>query len=240
MRRSTGGKGGRKEGARHGKGRRCARASEGREGRQKEECRMQNEGAAGGHWGRAGRQKAKGSRQSEAAGAGRGQWRRPRRTRGIKVDQTKSDQIQPSPTKKNGPVRVTVRAVGSKVARRNLEFRRARWIRGNAERMNGNAKGLSGRNTCFIYDTDERGSGLGGNLRLNSLILAYLRLMREKCLRPAFDVQRFELWADEPAKKESASVHSTWPVGCGWKLLFRRPLCFNPREHVSAPNENSQ
>src|SRR5216684_672441 len=119
MRRSTGGKGGRKEGARHGKGRRCA----------------------GGNGGRAGRQKAKGRRQNEAAGAGRGQWRRPRRTRGIKVDQTKSDQIQPSPTKKNGPVRVTVRAVGSKVARRNLEFRRARRIRGNDERMNGNEKG---------------------------------------------------------------------------------------------------
>ena|SRR6266853_3307087 len=163
-----------------------------------------------------------------------------KRTKSDQVNRIKSDQIKSNPAQQNRPVRVTVRAVGSKVARRNLEFGRARWIRGNAERINGDAKGLSGRNTCFIYDTDERGSGLGGNLRLNSLILAYLRLKREKCLRPAFDVQRFELWADEPAKKESASVHSTWPVGCGWKLLFRRPLCFNPREHVSAPNENPQ
>ncbi len=151
-----------------------------------------------------------------------------------------SDQIKPNPTKKNCPAQIKAQAVRSKVARTSLEFGRAGWMQGDAERMNGKAKGSSDRNTFFIYDTDERGSGLGGNLRLNSLILAYLRLMREKCLRPAFDVQRFELWADEPAKKESASVHSTWPVGCGWKLLFRRPLCFNPREHVSAPNENSQ
>jgi len=163
-----------------------------------------------------------------------------KRTKSDQVNRIKSDQIKANPTQKNGPARIKVRAVGSKLARRNLDFGRARWIRGNAERMNVKAKGLSDRNTFFICDTDERGPGLGENLRLNSLILAYLRLMREKCLRPAFDVQRFELWADEPAKKEPASVHSTWPVGCGWKLLFRRPLGFNPREHVSAPNEKPQ
>src|SRR5216684_7011307 len=39
---------------------------------------------------------------------------------------------------------------------------------------------LSDRNTFFICDTDERGSGLEENLRLSSLILAYLRLMGEK------------------------------------------------------------
>jgi len=39
---------------------------------------------------------------------------------------------------------------------------------------------LSDRNTCFICDTDEHGSGLEENLRLSSLILAYLRLMGEK------------------------------------------------------------
>ena len=42
--------------------------------------------------------------------------------------------------------------------------------------MNGNAKGLSDRNTFFIHDTDERGSGLEENLHLSSLILAYSRL----------------------------------------------------------------
>jgi hypothetical protein len=43
------------------------------------------------------------------------------------------------------------------------------------------AEGLSDRNTFFICDTDERGSGLEENLRLSSRILAYLRLMGEKC-----------------------------------------------------------
>src|SRR6266849_9735462 len=66
-------------------------------------------------------------------------------------------------------------AVGSRLARTNLDLGRGRWIRGGSERMNGQAKDLSDRNTCFIYDTDERGSGLAENLRLFSLILAYLR-----------------------------------------------------------------
>ncbi len=35
-----------------------------------------------------------------------------------------------------------------------------------------NAEGLSDRNTFFIYDTDERGSGLEENLLLFSLIFA--------------------------------------------------------------------
>src|SRR5712691_9786846 len=66
---------------------------------------------------------------------------------------------------------------------RALDFGRACWVRSNAEPMNGQRKCLSDRNTFFIYDTDERGSGLEENLRLSSLILAYLRLMGEKCLR---------------------------------------------------------
>ena len=41
---------------------------------------------------------------------------------------------------------------------------------------NAKAEGLSDRNTFFIYDTDERGSGLEENLRLSSLIFAYSRL----------------------------------------------------------------
>jgi len=59
---------------------------------------------------------------------------------------------------------------------RALDFGRARWVRGNAGRMNGNANCLSDCNTYYIYDTDERGSGLEENLRLSSLILAYPRL----------------------------------------------------------------
>ena len=39
--------------------------------------------------------------------------------------------------------------------------------------MNGQTKDLSDRNACFIYDTDERGSGIGGEC---SLIFAYVRL----------------------------------------------------------------
>jgi hypothetical protein len=78
-----------------------------------------------------------------------------------------------------------------RLARTNLDLDRDRWMRGNAERMKGKAKGLSDRNTCFIYDTDKRGEDLEENLRLSSLILAYLRLMGEKCSRSAFDFQRF-------------------------------------------------
>ena len=46
--------------------------------------------------------------------------------------------------------------------------------------MNAKAKGLSDRNTFFIYDTDERGSGLEENVRLFPLMFAYLRLMGKK------------------------------------------------------------
>ena len=43
--------------------------------------------------------------------------------------------------------------------------------------MNGQAKDLSDRNACFIYDTDERGSEIGGEC---SLIFAYVRLTGKK------------------------------------------------------------
>jgi len=52
---------------------------------------------------------------------------------------------------------------------RALDFGRACWMRGNAGRMNGRCKCPIDRNTFFIYDTDERGSGLEENLRLSSL-----------------------------------------------------------------------
>src|SRR6266446_3674892 len=48
-----------------------------------------------------------------------------------------------------------------KRARTSLDLGRAGWTRGNAEWMNGKAKGLSDRNTCITYDTDERGSEKG-------------------------------------------------------------------------------
>ncbi len=72
-------------------------------------------------------------------------------------------------------------AVGSRLARTNLDLSRGRWVPGNAERMNGKAEGLNDRNTFFICDTDERGSGLEEkleeNVRLCSLMFAYVRLM---------------------------------------------------------------
>src|SRR5258708_4511622 len=53
-------------------------------------------------------------------------------------------------------------AVGSRLARTKLDLGRGRWIRGGAERMNGQRKYSSDRNTFFIYDTVERGSGIRG------------------------------------------------------------------------------
>src|SRR5216684_4938972 len=44
-------------------------------------------------------------------------------------------------------------AVGARLVRTNLDLGRGRWMRGNAERMNGQAKDLSDRNTFFICDT---------------------------------------------------------------------------------------
>ncbi len=82
-------------------------------------------------------------------------------------------------------------AVGSRLARTKLDWGRGRWMRGGSERMNGQAKGLSDRettpgqgtrptlqgqakdlsdrNTCFIYRSAERGSGIKKKC---SLILA--------------------------------------------------------------------
>src|SRR5229473_128610 len=104
--------------------------------------------------------------RTATGGAARGHWRRRKgrndeeRTKPAQVNQTKSDQIKPNPTKSNGPARIKAQAVGSKMARTDLDLGRARCMRGNAERMNGKTKGLSDRNTFYIYDTDERGSGI--------------------------------------------------------------------------------
>src|SRR6266581_7160644 len=56
--------------------------------------------------------------------------------------------------------RPAAQAVGSRLARTSLDFGRARWVPGNAGRMNGKAKDLNERNTFFICDRDERGSGI--------------------------------------------------------------------------------
>src|SRR6266851_4730140 len=44
-------------------------------------------------------------------------------------------------------------AVGSRLARKDLDLGRGRWIRGGSERMSGQAKDLSEYHTCFICDT---------------------------------------------------------------------------------------
>src|SRR5260370_3854525 len=145
----------------------------------KEEGRMQN-AELGGGWRTGGRWQRP---VPEAAEADEGDpVCRFRSIKMIRSHPITSDQIKPNPTKKNVPARIKARAVGSKLARTNLEVGRTRCLRANAKRMNGNAKCLSDRDTCFIYDTDEHGSGLVANLRLSSLIFAYLRVMGEKCL----------------------------------------------------------
>src|SRR6266852_8538084 len=78
-------------------------------------------------------------------------------------------------------------AIGTKLARTNLDLGRGRWMRGGSERMNGQAEGLSDRNTFLTCFTDERRSGLEEkleeNVRLCSPMFAYVRLMGKNCLR---------------------------------------------------------
>jgi hypothetical protein len=126
--------------------------------------------------------------------------------------------------------RPAAQAVGSKLARTNLDFGHARWMRGNAQWMYGKAKGLracfrnprkrrvrarglqktrrfwphcrpdpitgrflkqalSDRNTYVTHlslvalrNADRNWGKIFTYLRLFPLILAYLRLMGEKCL----------------------------------------------------------
>ena len=105
-------------------------------------------------------------------------------------------------------------AVRSRLARTNLDLGRARWMRGNAERMNGKAKCLSDRNTFYIYDTDERGSGLEENLRLSSLIPAY------SCLFPLNGRKMFEappsisgVWSFGPGSPRRRRTQTAYPYG---------------------------
>src|SRR5713226_2982524 len=98
------------------------------------------------------------------------------RTKSDQVNRIKSDQIKSNPTQKNGQARIKARAVGSKLARTNLDVGRARCMQANAKRVNGNANCLGDRNTFFICFTGERGLGLAENLRLSSLILSYSRV----------------------------------------------------------------
>src|SRR5260370_38338135 len=83
------------------------------------------EGVARGHWGR------RNARNNEKAKLGRIN----RQARGIKMDQ--------------GQSQMKAQAVRSRLARTNLHFSGAPWMRPNAEGMNGKAKGLRDRNTCF-------------------------------------------------------------------------------------------
>src|SRR5258708_12927863 len=66
------------------------------------------------------------------------------------------------------PFRPAAQAVGSKLARVDLDLGRRGWMRGGSERMNGKAKDLDQRNAFFICDRDEPGLGLAENLRLFS------------------------------------------------------------------------
>ncbi len=99
-------------------------------------------------------------------------------TNQIQPNQTKSSQIKPNPAKQtksnqSGSTRIKAPAVGSKLGRINGDVGRARWVRGNAESMNRRAKWLGDRNTCFVCDAGERGSGIRGKC---SLMFAYVRL----------------------------------------------------------------
>jgi hypothetical protein len=96
-----------------------------------------------------------------------------------------------------------------RLALMKLDLGRARCLRANAKRMKGKAKGLNDRNTCFIYDTDARGSGLEENLRLSSLRFAYLRLMGEKCLRHAACFSA-GIWAGNAGSVSSPPARISW------------------------------
>jgi hypothetical protein len=68
---------------------------------------------------------------------------------------------------------------------KTIQMRKAGAARGHYWGLqSAKAEGLSDRNTFFIYATDERGSGLEENVRLCSPMFAYVRLIREKLLRP--------------------------------------------------------
>jgi hypothetical protein len=76
--------------------------------------------------------------------------------------------------------RPAAQAVGSRLSRTKLDLGRGRWMPGNAERMNGKAKGLNERNTFFICDTVHADRELRKNVRLYSGMSACVRLMEEK------------------------------------------------------------
>ena len=80
--------------------------------------------------------------------------------------------------------------------------------------MNGKAKCLSDRNTFYVYDTDERGSGLEENLRLSSLIPAY------SCLFPLNGRKMFEappsisgVWSFGPGSPRRRRTQTAYPYG---------------------------
>src|SRR5258708_18394462 len=74
--------------------------------------------------------------------------------------------------------RPAAQAVGSKLARLDLDVGRALWMRGNSERLN--RKDLNERNAFFIFCSEERGSGIKEKCSLNGrkMLLAHLGTSR--------------------------------------------------------------
>ena len=70
--------------------------------------------------------------------------------------------VEQEPTEETGAKKVdqgflrSMKPNQTGLARTTLDWGRTGWIRGGSERMNGKAEWLNDRNTCFIYDTDER------------------------------------------------------------------------------------
>src|SRR5712692_1919406 len=67
-------------------------------------------------------------------------------------------------------------AVAANLARTKLDLGRRRWRGGSSERMNGQAKDLSDRNTFFTCDTVNADQELRKNVRLYPGMSAYVRV----------------------------------------------------------------
>jgi len=105
-------------------------------------------------------------REAPKAGAARGHGGLRNARNNEKAKPVRNDRLSKGIQTDQAHFKIKAEAVRAKLARTNLDIGRARWRQGKAERMNGKAKGLSDRNTCFIYDTNERGSGIGGKYSL--------------------------------------------------------------------------
>ncbi len=88
--------------------------------------------------------------------------------------------------------------------------------------MRGQAKDLSDCNTCFIYDEGERESGLEANLRLNSLMFAYVRVIGEKMFEGA--APRHQLSFDNPPRPADTRAMIELEQACQRILAVLAPL----------------